>query len=391
MFPSAVAATPTPTVHDTQARPDADHEGSGSTGSTEYWTCSECRSTSSGSYHTCPECQQLRDLFTHDDTRPPSEADLPLDEILRRSRSRTKSGSKGKDDPAKAGAKHRSRSRSRSRSIPRVLDDEETKVTTAKRGAPRDHPDAIERATRSRSRSRSKSLTREIVASFKEFRDKVTRGRSRSKSRERKKIEEDEAATAKVGSTEDNRLEGMANGDIRIPVQVQPQISHPPGKPEKAWKEVSSETVRTRVILHGGDTQGDRTLTLEQITSVRKPEDIQDSQTLRNAFRPTEADMETPPSPLLPPPPEESELQAKLVPTEAAPENSSPSDHPYTSSSPEKSGTSPEKESDGDTGTASLKDPRSVTDESSQQPLGLPPVFPHTKEGEDEIIRKMRK
>ncbi|KAK8746904.1 hypothetical protein OTU49_016888, partial [Cherax quadricarinatus] len=298
MFPSAVAATPTPTVHDTQARPDADHEGSGSTGSTEYWTCSECRSTSSGSYHTCPECQQLRDLFTHDDTRPPSEADLPLDEILRRSRSRTKSGSKGKDDPAKAGAKHRSRSRSRSRSIPRVLDDEETKVTTAKRGAPRDHPDAIERATRSRSRSRSKSLTREIVASFKEFRDKVTRGRSRSKSRERKKIEEDEAATAKVGSTEDNRLEGMANGDIRIPVQVQPQISHPPGKPEKAWKEVSSETVRTRVILHGGDTQGDRTLTLEQITSVRKPEDIQDSQTLRNAFRwkspPSAADSSSP-------------------------------------------------------------------------------------------------
>lgn len=48
-------------------------------------------------------------------------------------------------------------------------------MAKVRRDAPQDHPDAIERA--SRSRSRSKSLTREIVASFKEFRDKVTRGR----------------------------------------------------------------------------------------------------------------------------------------------------------------------------------------------------------------------
>lgn len=44
----------------------------------------------------------------------------------------------------------------------------------------------------------------------------------------------------------------------------------------------------------------------------------------------------------------------KPVPAEVTPEHSSPSDHPYTSSSPEKSGTSPEKESDGDAATAPL-------------------------------------
>ncbi|KAG7155331.1 hypothetical protein Hamer_G024376 [Homarus americanus] len=289
--------------------------------STEYWTCSECTCDTSGTYHTCPECQELQDLFTHDDTRPPSEADLPLDEILkRRSRSRTKSGSKGKDDLAKAEAKRQSRSRSRSRSTPRVVDDTDAAATTTptpttptpttptsttatpttaaatstipaatkvKREPPQDHPDAIERATRSRSRSRSKSLTREIVASFKEFRDKVTRGRSRSKSGDRLKAEEDEGVPG-FHATVDHSREGLANGDVHIHVQVEPQpqeAAPPPPKPGKAWKEVSSETVTTRLVLHGGDTQGDRTLTLEQVTSIRKPDKTQESQTLRDAFR----------------------------------------------------------------------------------------------------------
>lgn len=69
--------------------------------------------------------------------------------------------------------------------------------------------------------------------------------------------------------------------------------------------------------------------------------------------RPTEADTMAQLSPPLPPPPrvEDDKPMAKLVPVEVLPDTSSPSDHPCTSSSPEKSGTSPEKESDFEAGT----------------------------------------
>ncbi|XP_042876868.1 titin-like isoform X4 [Penaeus japonicus] len=283
MFPTAVSTSTT----DPSPRAETEHETSGST---EYWTCSECTCSGSGTYYTCPECRQLQDLFTHDDTRPPSEVDLPLDELLRRrSRSRSKSGSKEK-------AKRRSRSRSRSRSTSQGKDALDKKVSAitivakVRRDAPQDHPDAIERA--SRSRSRSKSLTREIVASFKEFRDKVTRGRSRSKSRERQEETEDESALPpQPSSTEAAAQEPLPNGDVRVPVQVQavPQEAPPPPPPgtqEKAWKEVSSEKVTTRVVLHEGDGKADRTLTLEQITSYRKPEDdVAAMDTLRDSIR----------------------------------------------------------------------------------------------------------
>ncbi|XP_069984239.1 titin isoform X5 [Penaeus vannamei] len=283
MFPTAVSSATT----DPSPRAETEHETSGST---EYWTCSECTCSGSSTYYTCPECRQLQDLFTTDDTRPPSEVDLPLDEILRRrSRSRSKSGSKEK-------AKRRSRSRSRSRSISQGKDTPDKKVAAitivakVRRDAPQDHPDAIERA--SRSRSRSKSLTREIVASFKEFRDKVTRGRSRSKSRERQEETEDESALPPQPSDTDAAAqEPVPNGDVRIPVQVQtvPQEAPPPPPPgtqEKAWKEVSSEKVTTRVVLHEGDGRGDRTLTLEKITSFRKPEeDVAATDTQRDSIR----------------------------------------------------------------------------------------------------------
>ncbi|KAK8383211.1 hypothetical protein O3P69_011607 [Scylla paramamosain] len=419
MFPSAAATSPpvpaTPpsppaTPPEPVSRAETEYEGSGSSTTTEYWTCSECTCTGSGSYHTCPECQELQDLFTPDDTRPPSEDDLPLDEILRRrSRSRTKSGSKGKDDPAR----RRSRSRSRSRSTPRRVDAEEVKAaaTKAKKEAPQDHPDAIQRATRCRSRSRSKSLTREIVASFKEFRDKVTRGRSRSKSRERKAA----AAAAAAAAAEAVAAQSKENGDVQkaapgeppeaaqdfqIPVQVEREAPQTPPSPEKAWKEVSTETRRTRVVLHGGDSQGDRTLTLEHVTSLRKPDDTVDSRTARDSYRPAEDDADPLAPPPVPPPPAcepaGAAQRGKGVPVEA-PEHSSPSDHPYTSSSPEKSGTSPDKESDPDASAAPTQGMRGsgrgvgVTDLTSPRILGLPPPFPHPKEGVDEIERKLRK
>lgn len=68
--------------------------------------------------------------------------------------------------------------------------------------------------------------------------------------------------------------------------------------------------------------------------------------------RPTETDMMAQLSPPLPPPPrvEDEKPAAKPVPVEVLPDTSSPSDQPYTSSSPEKSGTSPEKESDFEAG-----------------------------------------
>lgn len=54
----------------------------------------------------------------------------------------------------------------------------------------------------------------------------------------------------------------------------------------KAWKEVSSEKVTTRVVLHEGDGRGDRTLTLEKITSYRKPEeDVAATDTQRDSIR----------------------------------------------------------------------------------------------------------
>ena len=60
----------------------------GSSGS-DYWSCSECKCSSTGTWYTCPDCQDLLELLTHDDTRPPSEEDLPLEQILAsRARSR---------------------------------------------------------------------------------------------------------------------------------------------------------------------------------------------------------------------------------------------------------------------------------------------------------------
>ncbi|XP_066957162.1 uncharacterized protein [Macrobrachium rosenbergii] len=299
MFSSAAPPTAPPTATTTTTSSPEGHygrvEGDQESGS-EYWTCSDCTCTSTGTFYTCPECRSLQDLFVFDETRPPSEEELPLDEILRRrSRSRSKSGSKGRDGVSKS-----RRSRSRSRSSSKGPDEKESRTKTKtstlpkrRRDAPQDHPDAIERA-RSRSRSRSKSLTREIVASFKEFRDKVTRGRSRSKSGERKAVEEErekekEAAKGEEKAEEEpsdrrpppppsegtGRPVNLGNGDVRIPIHIHVDARDgsiaAPEKQEK-WKEVSSEKVTTRLVFHGGDGQGDRTLTLEQITSLRAPE-----------------------------------------------------------------------------------------------------------------------
>ncbi|XP_068215232.1 uncharacterized protein [Palaemon carinicauda] len=303
--PPTAPSTATTTTTTTTSLPEGHYgrvEGDQESGS-EYWTCSECTCTSSGTFYTCPECRSLQDLFVFDDTRPPSEEELPLDEILRR-RSRSRSKSKGRDGVSKS-----RRSRSRSRSSSKGPDEKEsrskTKTSTLpkrRRDAPQDHPDAIERA-RSRSRSRSKSLTREIVASFKEFRDKVTRGRSRSKSGERKAVEEEpekEKHTEKLekkaekttpsdrhsptpppppppSSEGTGRPVNLGNGDVQIPIHIHVDardgsIATPEKQEKEKWKEVSSEKVTTRLVFHGGDGQGDRTLTLEQITSLRAPE-----------------------------------------------------------------------------------------------------------------------
>ncbi|KAK7085995.1 hypothetical protein SK128_018094 [Halocaridina rubra] len=257
----------------------------------------------SRTYYTCPECQSLQDLFVYDDTRPPSEEELPLDEILkRRSRSRSKSGSRSKDGVSKS-----RRSRSRSRSSSKGPDGKDAKTKTTKtstlpkplRDAPQDHPDAIER--RSRSRSRSKSLTREIVASFREFRDKVTRGRSRSKSRDRMSEDgEPKRLTEGLGedyeqeqgytTTENVRPENLGNGDVRIPIHIHVDAKDGITAGEKdekegPWKEVSSEKITTRLIFHGSEGRGDRTLTLEQVTSLRTPETSRASDVARDVIR----------------------------------------------------------------------------------------------------------
>ncbi|MPC34197.1 hypothetical protein E2C01_027577 [Portunus trituberculatus] len=134
--------------------------------------------------------------------------------------------------------------------------------------------------------------------------------RSRSKSRERKAAAAAAAAAAAeaaaaaaeatAAAAEAAAAQSKENGDVQkaapgeprepaeefqIPVQVEREAPQTPPSPEKAWKEVSTETRRTRVVLHGGDSQGDRTLTLEHVTSLRKPDDTVDSRTARDSYR----------------------------------------------------------------------------------------------------------
>ena len=97
-------------------------------------------------------------------------------------RRRSKSRSKSRERKNRRDAAERPRSRdflqvdkrSRSRSRSTSADPDKRTGRTSRKAAPQDHPDGVARSKKIRSRSRS--LTREIVQSFKDFRDKV-RGR----------------------------------------------------------------------------------------------------------------------------------------------------------------------------------------------------------------------
>ncbi|RXG73387.1 hypothetical protein Avbf_03674, partial [Armadillidium vulgare] len=173
----------------------------------EYWTCSEC--SCAQSFYTCPEHPDVASLFEYDGSQSILDDEkLYLDEVLR-AKAKAKERQRSRSlSPRRRGEieenlrRRRSKSLSRSqekltqkRSLSRSLenlskktgyaeDDLESEASSKKRG-PSIHPEG---EARRKSRSRSTSLTKEIVSSFLEFRDKVlerSHSRSRSKSAER--------------------------------------------------------------------------------------------------------------------------------------------------------------------------------------------------------------